>query len=87
MLGLMTSTYGNNSDDGDDDVGMMARIDPSHMNGREEASVEQRDAMLARLDDMLIVPPHLEQNGHEYSGQFDDAEEEEELDENDRTIL
>mmetsp|Transcript_9899 Transcript_9899/g.14408 ORF Transcript_9899/g.14408 Transcript_9899/m.14408 type:complete len:121 (-) Transcript_9899:53-415(-) len=51
------------------------------------ASAEQRDAMLAQLDDMLIVPPHLEQNGHEDSGQFDDAEEEEELDENDRTIL
>ena len=27
------------------------------------ASLEERDAMLARLDDMLFVPPHLEQNG------------------------
>lgn len=100
MLGLMASAYGNGNDN-DDDIDMMARIDPSNIcsNGENEgggeggggggASVEQRDAMLARLDDMLVVPPHLEQhcngngnisgnisgNGYRYDGQFDDAEE------------
>jgi hypothetical protein len=45
-----------------------------------EPTEEERDQMLARLDNMLIVPPEFERPDTD-EGQFDDAEEEEEEEE------
>ena len=43
-----------------------------------EASEEERDEMLRRLDDILIVPPELERSS-DVEGQFDDADDADDL--------
>ena len=40
-----------------------------------EAAEDERDAMLQRLDNLLIVPPELEYDDQYCSGQFDDADD------------
>lgn len=67
-------------DDDDDDDGMMedAIAAPPSVEGGA-ATEEDRDVMLERLDQMLVVPPEYEE--HETtSGQFDDADEGKECD-------
>ncbi len=83
-------------DDDDDDDGddMICRIDPSQMMTAESlrngdgdgaagggASASERQKMLERLDNVLVVPPE-----YEMEGQFDDADEEQ-LDSSDEKIL
>ena len=97
-LGAMLGMLGNVDDDGDGDENdeMICRIDPSqtgtnwdeNKEGGEGggASNTERNAMLQRLDNMLVVPPECE-----IDGQFDDAEEEggkdHFMDEEDKNIL
>ena len=90
MLGMMAGAYGgevdyDDGDDEEDDDNMICRIDPSQMITAESiqqegASSEERQKMLERLDNVLVVPPEFE-----VAGQFDDAEEE--LDSADDKIL
>lgn len=49
----------------------------SHMMMNNEPTEEERQAMLDRLDSLLVVPPHLEVPQHpgDVEGQFDDAED------------
>jgi hypothetical protein len=50
---------------------------PTSDNGTNE---EERDAMLAHLDRLLIVPPELEQPAaSDHIGQFDDAEDDDDI--------
>lgn len=52
--------------------------EPVPTEGNGEATPEERQAMLDRLDDLLVVPPELEQHedaDDEDNGQFDDADE------------
>jgi hypothetical protein len=49
---------------------------PTTDNGTNE---EEREAMLAHLDRLLIVPPELEQPASDHSGQFDDAEDDDDI--------
>ena len=49
----------------------------SAMGMATEATDQERDAMLERLDDLLVVPPHMEipdDNDSDKGGQFDDAD-------------
>jgi hypothetical protein len=52
----------------------------------EMAADMERQAMLRRLDDMLVVPPEYE-IASSNDGQFDDADEEDEDDADDDEIL
>ena len=72
-------------DDDDDDDGMMmageeygedmivAAEQNSEQQAPGEATEEERDAMLNRLDALLVIPPHLQADN---GGQFDDADDE-----------
>lgn len=76
----------NHNGDGDDD--MVVRLGESNNfvendDESEMAADMERQAMLRRLDDMLVVPPEYEIN----DGQFDDADEEDEDDADDDEIL
>jgi len=70
-------------DDGDDDMFVWA---PQEESSSGEASEEERNAMLERLDNLLIVPPELQVqetvDDEQQEGQFDDAE-----DDNDNEII
>ncbi len=68
-----------NYDDDDDDDEMVVRLGGSNNivandDDSEGATDEDRQAMLCRLDDMLVVPPEYE-IASSTDGQFDDAEE------------
>ncbi len=94
-LGAMLGMIANSScdDDNDDDDEMICRIDPSQMvtawdeksQEGQGASSDERNRMLERLDNMLVVPPE-----YEVDGQFDDAEEDDDKigdEDNDTDIL
>lgn len=51
-----------------------ATLNGSHGQG-SEATEEERERMLQRLDDMLVVPPDLEKRSDYEGGQFSDAED------------
>jgi len=87
-----SSTMDDAANEDNDDGDMICRIDPNEVHGLVNASntsattrgsssdnvpsIEERNAMLQRLDDMLIVPPEYEvKEDEDVSGQFDDAEE------------
>ena len=68
-------------DDGDDDMvirfgGGNNLVEDDESNGAAEA---ERAAMLQRLDDMLVVPPELRISSDDEGGQFDDADEDDEI--------
>mmetsp|Transcript_10965 Transcript_10965/g.13863 ORF Transcript_10965/g.13863 Transcript_10965/m.13863 type:complete len:93 (+) Transcript_10965:28-306(+) len=78
MLGMIAnSSYADDNDNDNDE--MICRIDPSQMvtawdeksQEGQVASSDERNRMLERLDNMLVVPSE-----YEVDGQFDDAEEE-----------
>jgi Regulator of volume decrease after cellular swelling len=65
--------FADNDDNHEDDLW----IAPSYVYSGREATPEERDAMLERLDNLLIVPEELESNEELYgngNGQFDDAD-------------
>ncbi|KAK1743644.1 hypothetical protein QTG54_005241 [Skeletonema marinoi] len=68
-------------DDGDDDMvirfgGGNNLVENDDESGAAEA---ERAAMLQRLDDMLVVPPELRISSDDEGGQFDDADEDDEI--------
>eukprot|EP00986_Skeletonema_menzelii_P001834 scaffold495_cov152-Skeletonema_menzelii.AAC.24 len=69
-------------DDGDDDMiirfgGGNHVVENDHeSDGADEA---ERAAMLQRLDDILVVPPELRISSDDEEGQFDDADEDDEI--------
>ena len=77
--------------DGDGDGDMVVRLGGSNNfvendDESEMATDMERQAMLRRLDDMLVVPPEYE-IASSNDGQFDDADEEDEDDADDDEIL
>lgn len=69
-------------DDGDDDMIIRFGGGNNVVENDDEsdgAAEEERAAMLQRLDDMLIVPPELRISSDDEGGQFDDADEDDEL--------
>jgi hypothetical protein len=58
--------------DDDDDLVFCAPMVNPNTTTNDEATEDERNAMLERLDNLLIVPPELEQDNE---GQYDDAEE------------
>jgi hypothetical protein len=102
MLSLMAGIgngFGNGFDgemvianhDGDGDDDMVFRLGASNNfvendDESEMAANMERNAMLRRLDDMLVVPPEYE-IASSNDGQFDDAVEEDEDDADDDEIL
>ncbi|GKY97087.1 hypothetical protein MPSEU_000667200 [Mayamaea pseudoterrestris] len=44
-----------------------------------DATLDERERMLQRLDDLLVVPPELERNSDDDGGQFSDADDSENL--------
>mmetsp|Transcript_22439 Transcript_22439/g.48658 ORF Transcript_22439/g.48658 Transcript_22439/m.48658 type:complete len:440 (-) Transcript_22439:173-1492(-) len=71
-----------NHDDDDSDDDMVVRLGGSNNlvendDESEGAAENDRQAMLRRLDDMLVVPPEYEIASGDLDGQFDDAEDEE----------
>lgn len=96
MLSLMAGMDGNdndNNDDGDDE--MVFRLGGSNNffeNDKEDSEImvtnAERQAMLCRLDNMLVVPPEYEiSSSNDDDGQYDDADEDDEIDEEDHEIL
>lgn len=96
MLSLMAGMDGNdndNNDDGDDE--MVFRLGGSNNfveNDEEDSEImvtdAERQAMLRRLDNILAVPPEYEiSSSNEDDGQYDDADEDDEIDEEDNKIL
>jgi hypothetical protein len=76
--------------DGDDD--MVVRLGGSNnfVENDDESDVAtdtERQAMLRRLDDMLVVPPEYEIASSNDDGQFDDADNDDEADADDDEIL
>ena len=70
-------------DDGDDDMiirfgrgGNNVVENDDESDGADEA---EREAMLQRLDDMLVVPPELRISSDDEGGQFDDADEDDDI--------
>lgn len=102
MLSLMAGMgngFGNGFDgemvfanhDGDGDDQMVYRLGGSNnfVENEDESEMDtdvERQAMLRRLDDMLVVPPEYE-IASSNDGQFDDADEEDEDDAEDDEIL
>lgn len=69
-------------DDGDDDMIIRFGGGNNVVENDDEsdgAAEEERAAMLQRLDDMLVVPPELRISSDDEGGQFDDADEDDEL--------
>jgi hypothetical protein len=69
-------------DDGDDD--MVIRFGGGNNlvendDNSDGAAEEERAAMLQRLDDLLIVPPEFRISSDDEGGQFDDADEDDEI--------
>lgn len=92
MLSMMAgiSGFGNgemimaddSEEDGDDDMIIRFGGGNNVVENDDEsdgAAEEERAAMLQRLDDMLIVPPELRISSDDEGGQFDDADEDDEL--------
>lgn len=69
MMMMMGMGNGHEENYGDDMVVAQREFQASSV------TEEERDAMLDRLDTMLVVPPHLEQQDYGGGGQFDDAED------------
>lgn len=61
-----------NGDDNDDLVFCAPMVDPPNTTTDDEVTELERNAMLERLDNLLIVPPEFEQDDE---GQYDDADE------------
>jgi hypothetical protein len=69
-------------DDGDDDMVIRFGGGNNLVENDDEsdgAAEEERAAMLQRLDDMLVVPPELRISSDDEGGQFDDADEDDEI--------
>ena len=94
MMSMMTTMMGgglgasgslDDDDDGNGEDDDLVYAAPSPNNG--VATEEERQVMLDRLDNLLIVPPELEQqeeNGNQHvDGQFDDAEDADDSDDDD----
>mmetsp|Transcript_345 Transcript_345/g.661 ORF Transcript_345/g.661 Transcript_345/m.661 type:complete len:413 (+) Transcript_345:1-1239(+) len=69
-------------DDGDDDMVIRFGGGNNLVENDDEsdgAAEAERAAMLQRLDDMLVVPPELRISSDDEGGQFDDADEDDEI--------
>ena len=78
MMGAGLESGDDASDDDDDDLICCPKVNTSTK--PEEVTEDERNAMLERLDNLLIVPPELEihegdVSDDERKGQFDDADE------------
>ena len=73
---------GIHNDDSCEDDMIVANGNPYH----REPTADERNAMLDRLDALLVVPSHLQNADQTIDGQFDDAEGEDD-DDNDDQIL
>jgi Regulator of volume decrease after cellular swelling len=74
---IMSADPFHDDDDVDNDDDDLWIAPPSRVFAGREATPEERDAMLERLDNLLIVPEELESNEPSYvngNGQFDDAD-------------
>lgn len=96
MLSLMAGMDGNDdniSDDGADEMvfrlgGCNNFVDDDDEDSEIMASDTERQAMLRRLDNMLAVPTEYEiSSSNEDDGQYDDADEDDEIVEEDKKIL
>ncbi|KAL7514379.1 hypothetical protein ACHAXN_011560 [Cyclotella atomus] len=83
LAGMEEGMFGGNAESDDDE--MVIRFGGSGNNfvedddGSDGAPENERQAMLDRLDNILVVPPEYEIPSEEDEGQFDDAEDDEDL--------
>mmetsp|Transcript_21967 Transcript_21967/g.36351 ORF Transcript_21967/g.36351 Transcript_21967/m.36351 type:complete len:270 (-) Transcript_21967:57-866(-) len=79
--GMMMMMMGNGHEENYGDDMVVAERQLREQTAGETTEDEERNAMLDRLDTMLVVPPHLEQPNEQGAddddgeGQFDDAED------------